>query len=507
MHAIGFFHEQARSDRDKYVKIYWENILSGFSDQFDKYSWRTLDHLGVSYDYQSIMHYDRKAFTKNGKPTIVAIGNENMEFRSPHQLLSTRDALEVNGLYDCIKTKNHGWASWSGWTPCDDNCYRTRERFCYNSGNMKACGGNVNLYGIETQKQKCPPSICPAPIDGHWGRWSDWGSCSKTCNDGQRTRYRKCDNPKPGHGGKPCPGASSVKEMCILKRCRLDSDDVDFDNGRLGMWTNSRSDNLDWQVNKFFTQTMDTGPSKDHTSGKGYYLYVESSFRRAGEKAVLVSQRMPVQNGGQCFKFFYTMYGKTMGTLAVRVELSDGRNWFIFYKKGNQGMKWIKGIGNIDLPLGLTYRVMIEGTVGNTGYSDIAIDDVYIDPGLCSCQDDFHTCHIWAAKKECTANPTWMKRHCKRSCKVCGGPTRPPPAPKPTTQLPSCKDRSGYQIQCPLWAAKGECKKNPGWMLINCKKSCTKDSHQSCPAWAKRGECTKNPKWMLVYCKLSCNQC
>ena len=96
----------------------------------------------------------------------------------------------------------------------------------------------------------------------------------------------------------------------------------------------------------------------------GYYLYVESSFRRAGEKAVLVSQWMSVQNGGQCFKFFYTMYGKTMGTLAIRVELSDGRNWFIFYKKGNQGMKWIKGIGNIDLPLGLRYRVRLgyQGT-------------------------------------------------------------------------------------------------------------------------------------------------
>ncbi|CAH3015713.1 unnamed protein product [Porites evermanni] len=56
-----------------------------------------------------------------------------------------------------------------------------------------------------------------------------------------------------------------------------------------------------------------------------------------------------------------------------------------------------------------------------TGYSDIAIDDAYIDPGLCSCQDGYHTCHIWAAKGDCTKNKAWMTKNCQRSCRVCRG--------------------------------------------------------------------------------------
>ena len=37
------------------------------------------------------------------------------------------------------------------------------------------------------------------------------------------------------------------------------------------------------------------------------------------------------------------------------------------------------------------------------------------------CQDEFYTCHLWAAKGECSANQVWMKKHCKRSCSACGG--------------------------------------------------------------------------------------
>ena len=75
--------------------------FAGKSDQFDKYSWRTIDDLGKNYDFKSIMHYDRLAFTKNGKPTIVAIHDPNMKFKTPDGLLSPLDIVEINALYNC----------------------------------------------------------------------------------------------------------------------------------------------------------------------------------------------------------------------------------------------------------------------------------------------------------------------------------------------------------------------------------------------------------------------
>ena len=59
-HAIGFYHEQSRADRDDYVNILWENVRPGFENNFEKANVNSVDHHGVPYDYTSVMHYGRR---------------------------------------------------------------------------------------------------------------------------------------------------------------------------------------------------------------------------------------------------------------------------------------------------------------------------------------------------------------------------------------------------------------------------------------------------------------
>jgi hypothetical protein len=69
-HAVGLLHEHDRVDRDTYVTINWENIISTYTTYFQIPSYGT--DLG-SYDYNSIMGYPTWAFSSNGQPSITTI--------------------------------------------------------------------------------------------------------------------------------------------------------------------------------------------------------------------------------------------------------------------------------------------------------------------------------------------------------------------------------------------------------------------------------------------------
>ncbi|NP_001098205.1 hatching enzyme like protease precursor [Oryzias latipes] len=97
-HALGFQHEQCRSDRDSYVQINWENIIDG--DAYNFYKQQT-NNLNTPYDYSSIMHYGRDAFSvAYGRDTITPIPNPNVPIGQRNGL-SFWDVTRINILYNC----------------------------------------------------------------------------------------------------------------------------------------------------------------------------------------------------------------------------------------------------------------------------------------------------------------------------------------------------------------------------------------------------------------------
>nr|DBA17563.1 TPA: hypothetical protein GDO54_002989 [Pyxicephalus adspersus] len=97
-HALGFEHEHSRSDRDAYIRILWNNIIPEYKASFNV---SDTNNLKLEYDYSSVMHYGKFAFTNEYRlQTIQPIPDNSVKI-GQRIGLSNLDVAKINKLYSC----------------------------------------------------------------------------------------------------------------------------------------------------------------------------------------------------------------------------------------------------------------------------------------------------------------------------------------------------------------------------------------------------------------------
>ncbi|XP_074009677.1 IgGFc-binding protein [Numenius arquata] len=146
-------------------------------------------------------------------------------------------------------------------------------------------------------------------------------------------------------------------------------------------WQQENSDDFDWIRHKGPTPTPNTGPSHDHTTGEGYYIYLQGSEHKPSDVARLVS---PVcsSEGPHCFRFWYHMYG-VAEAMALRVYVVHDETSTLEWKDaGNKGDQW--NLGEATVHSRGNMQIVLEGMIGEDFRSDIALDDLSIEKGYCT---------------------------------------------------------------------------------------------------------------------------
>lgn len=90
-------------DRDEFVEIVWRNIRPDTRDNFEKVNPRLFGNFNTTYDLSSVMHYSGKAFSKNGRETIVPKDKKFKGIIGQRRELSDGDATRINNMYQCDK--------------------------------------------------------------------------------------------------------------------------------------------------------------------------------------------------------------------------------------------------------------------------------------------------------------------------------------------------------------------------------------------------------------------
>lgn len=110
LHALGFYHEHSRYDRDENVHIDFSNVASADILNFELKTPNELSLQGIAYDFDSIMSYDPYTMAVDTSlPVIVPLpGKSDNVFQMGQRMwLSKKDVLKIQRLYGCPEDTSH----------------------------------------------------------------------------------------------------------------------------------------------------------------------------------------------------------------------------------------------------------------------------------------------------------------------------------------------------------------------------------------------------------------
>jgi len=95
IHALGFYHEQSRPDRDNHITVHWNNIFSNMCHNFDRCRGCATSH---GYDINSIMQYESSGFSCNNRYTMTTRAGGYIGYKYN---LTPMDISKIRAYYQC----------------------------------------------------------------------------------------------------------------------------------------------------------------------------------------------------------------------------------------------------------------------------------------------------------------------------------------------------------------------------------------------------------------------
>ncbi|WAQ93605.1 TSP1-like protein [Mya arenaria] len=170
--------------------------------------------------------YDSEV-TTTPAPTTTTTPEEECDYQCDAGTTCLRGDDLCNGKCDCFDCSDEENCATTT-TPTEVEVCGPGYQPVEKNGKQVTCGGFVGAQcprGSDLCEYPTGSSLgfCCRPVGG-WSSWSPWSRCTRTCGDGETTRYRKCNKPEPGYNGKKCRGDDEDTKPCKEKDCQPGGD-------------------------------------------------------------------------------------------------------------------------------------------------------------------------------------------------------------------------------------------------------------------------------------------